>query len=311
MGLIVNGEEVPQAALQAETEGLMGRFRNLSDAERQQFGFDQETMQQRAEEWARENIVERTLMRQEALKDVEPIPDEVFETAVENMTQRFGGEEKFAESGVTAEIVRHEAEAAIKLERLIASITARVKPPKTKEVAEFYRKHRQNFTVAESIRASHIVKHVNEETTKEDARQAIDAVKAELDAGASFEEQADKLSDCPGNGGDLGWFARGKMVEPFEDVVFEMEPDSVSDVFKTVFGFHIAKVYEKKPETLRPLTEVRDDIEKELRRLSEAKLLEDFVDGLKERATIETATTEQPITEQPITETPPTETTQA
>ncbi len=287
MGLTVNGEAVPDAALAAEAQSLLARFQQLPEEQRRQYGFTDETMRQRAAEWARENVIERTLMRQAAFEDQSPIPDDVFEQAVENMYKRFGGKEKFAESGLAEEDVRREAEAGIRVDRLVGSIAGKVKDPKTKEAAEFYRKHKEQFEDGETIRAAHIVKHVNEEVTQEQAREAIDALKAELDAGAAFEELADRASDCPGNGGDLGWFGRGKMVERFDAIVFELEPGEVSRIFKTEFGYHIAKLHERKPATLKPLAAVRDQIDKVLRQQKETKALEEFVDRLKEKADIQ------------------------
>jgi parvulin-like peptidyl-prolyl isomerase len=296
MGLVINGEETPETAIAAEAESLLQRFQRLSPEERQRYGFTDETMRRRAAEWARENVVERVLMRQEALRDPSPIPEDVFDKAVENMYNRFGGKEKFAESGMTEEDIRREAEAAIRVDRLIGKVASPVKAPKPKELAEYYRKHKDNYRVGESLRAAHIVKHVNEKVSKDEARQAIEAAKAELDGGADFEELADRVSDCPGNGGDLGWFARGKMVEEFEEVVFAMEPGEVSGIFESVFGFHIAKVYEKKPATVRPLSEVRDEIEREVKRERETKALEEFVDRLRESAKIVDTTPAEAVT---------------
>ncbi len=290
MGLIVNGEAVPEVALAAEAESLLSRFQQLSDEQRRQYGFTAEAMRHRAAEWARENVIERTVMRQAAFEDAEPIPDDVLEKAVEDMYKRFGGKEKFQESGLSEDDIRTEAEAAVRLDRLIGRITSQVKDAKTKELAEYYRKHKEEFQVGAQVHAAHIVKHVNEDVTKEQAREAINAVEAELAAGATFEEIADRDSDCPGDGGDLGWFGPGKMVEKFEDVVFGMEPGEVSPAFKTVFGYHIVKLYEKKPATFKPLNEVRGDIEKILKQQKETKALEDFVDKLKERAVVEDTT---------------------
>lgn len=289
MALMVNGEEAPEAMLAAETESLLSRFRSLTPEQRGQFGFDERTMDQRAHEWARENVIERMLMRQEALRDAEPIPDDVFENAEEAMYKRFGGREKLQESGMTEEAIRAEAEATVKLDRLLGRITARVKAPKNSEVAARYRHQKERWKTGEQVRAAHIVKHVNEQVPEEEARKAIDAAKAELDGGASFEDLADKTSDCPGNGGDLGWFSRGKMVDEFENVVFAMEAGQVSDVFRSVFGFHIAKLHEIRPPTVRPLSEVKGEIEQELKREAENKAVEAFVDKLREKAVIEDA----------------------
>ena len=287
MGLIVNGEQAPEAMLAAETESLLARFRQLTPEQRAQFGFDRGGMEDRAREWARENIIERILMRQEALRDPEPVPPEALQQAEETMVQRFGGREKFQEQGLDAETVRAEVEATVKLDRLLGRITARVKPPKTNDVAARYRHGKDRWKTGEQVHAAHIVKHINEQVPEDEARKAIDAAKARLDAGEAFEQVADGASDCPGNGGDLGWFGRGKMVDEFEETVFSMRPGEVSRVFRSVFGFHIAKLIEARPPTQRPLSEVKGEIEQELRREAETKAVEAFVDKLREKAVIE------------------------
>ncbi len=293
MALLVNREQAPEAMLAAEAESLMARFRQLSPEQLSQFGFEERSMEVRAREWARENVIERMLMRQEALRDPEPIPDEALQKAEEAMYQRFGGREKFQESGMDEAGIRAEAEAMVKLDRLLGRITTRLKPPKTSEVASRYRHGKDRWKVGPQVHAAHIVKHVNEQVSEEDARKAIDEAKAALDGGAAFEEVADKFSDCPGNGGDLGWFGEGKMVEEFEAVILGMKPGEVSGVFRSVFGFHIAKLFAMKPPSQRPLSEVKGEIEQELKREAETKAVEAFVDKLRESAVVEEA--EEPV----------------
>lgn len=297
MGLTVNGEAVPDAELARETESLHTRFRQLSPEEREDIGFDDAAMERRAREWARENVIERTLLRQEARKDDEPIDETVFEKALEDAYRRYGGKEKFAESRGEETELRAEVETGVRLDRLIGKTGSKIKPPKPKEIADRYRKNRRDYVLPERVRAAHIVKNVTDSVGEEEARTAIDAAKAELDAGAVFEELADRVSDCPGNGGDLGFFEPGKMVEEFDSVVFAMETGGVSEVFRSVFGFHIAKVYEREPERLRPLPEASQEIAAEIQREKETQALEDFVDKLRETATIEeTLSTEEVVT---------------
>jgi parvulin-like peptidyl-prolyl isomerase len=153
-------------------------------------------------------------------------------------------------------------------------------------VAEFYRRNRGRFQIPEMVRAAHIVKNVDEHTDEETALSAIKQVEAELAAGGVFEELADKHSDCPGSGGDLGIFPRGQMVQEFDDVVFALSPNETSPVFRTPFGFHIAKVYEVTAAGSRSLADARQDIEQELSRRKQTKVIEDFVDRLKTQADI-------------------------
>lgn len=102
-----------------------------------------------------------------------------------------------------------------------------------------------NDANAEMVHAAHIVKNVDEHTSEADALAAMQAALQALQSGRSFEEIADEVSDCRGGGGDLGWFPRGTMVEEFERVVFALRPGEVSDVVRSPFGFHIAKLIER------------------------------------------------------------------
>ena len=62
------------------------------------------------------------------------------------------------------------------------------------------------------------------------------------------------------NGGDLDYFGRGRMVPEFDQVAFAMEPGQISDLVKTQFGYHIIKLVDKKPATMRTLAEVRQQL---------------------------------------------------
>jgi len=77
----------------------------------------------------------------------------------------------------------------------------------------------------------------------------IEDIKKQLDGGADFAALAKELSDCPSkeNGGDLGMFARGQMVKPFEDAAFAQEVGKVGGIVETQFGYHLIKVTAKTP----------------------------------------------------------------
>ena len=139
---------------------------------------------------------------------------------------------------------------------------ARIARRKPSEVKDYYNQNKRSFWVPELVHAAHIVKNVQETTSESDALAAIASIKTLLSTGAKFEELADEFSDCPGQGGDLGFFPRGEMVDEFDDVVFVMAPGELSDIFRSPFGFHIVKLYERTAARLRPLNEVRLEIEK-------------------------------------------------
>lgn len=286
MSLLVNGETVDDAVVALEAEALRTRFQQLTPEQRTAYGLDAAGMEQRAREWSRENVIERTLLRQEALKDDEPIAAGLLDQALEELKKRHGGGEQFSLAHPDDQQLRRDLEARVRLDRLLGRINAKVSPPKRKDIAEHYRKQREQFREPEAVRAAHIVKHVNENRDEPTARAEIEQVAEELRAGASFEALADKHSDCAGNGGDLGYFPRGQMVEEFDDVVFEMEVGAVSPVFRTSFGFHIAKLLDRRAPRVKPLPEVEEEIQAELLRQKQTRALETFVDRLRAKADV-------------------------
>ena len=92
----------------------------------------------------------------------------------------------------------------------------------------------------DSIRASHILRNVDGRS-KEDALKEGEDIKAAIDGGADFADQAREHSECPSgsSGGDLGDFGRGMMVAPFEEVAFDLDVDEVSGPVETDFGYHL------------------------------------------------------------------------
>jgi peptidyl-prolyl cis-trans isomerase C len=224
------------------------------------------TIEARAKEWARDNVIERVLLRQAALADAEPVPAEVIEKA----------------GGNAAEV-----ELQFRIERLAIRHAGRIAAPRNKDVVDYYKHHRESMAIPEAVRAAHIIKNIDVNTTEETALAAIRVVEERIKAGEAFETIADELSDCPGGGGDLGWFPRGQMVPEFEAVVFALEPGEISPVFRTAFGFHIAKVYQHAEERMATFEEARPQIERQLLTEKHQKALERLCDYLRARATVE------------------------
>ena len=97
------------------------------------------------------------------------------------------------------------------------------------------------------VRASHILKIFPQNATDEQkavCKHQIDSIYNLLLQGADFAELAKTESQDPGsaqNGGDLRWFRRGMMVQPFEDIAFSLADGAISEPFETRFGYHIIK----------------------------------------------------------------------
>ena len=85
----------------------------------------------------------------------------------------------------------------------------------------------------------------------------------------------------------MGFFTRGRMVQPFEEAAFSAEPGSLSQPIETQFGFHIIRVIEKKPAGTIPLEEAKADIKRLLDQTSLRKATQQYVNDLKTKSPIE------------------------
>ena len=236
-------------------------------------------------EWARENVIERMLLTSAALADPEPVPAELIEQAMRTSDSKADSEDGSG-AAVSDGKVREQVEAQYRIERLLARIQSDVPAPKPKEIAEFYKRNREMFMGPELVHAAHIVKNVDEQNDEDSARAGIEAALLELRDDSRFDEVANRHSDCAGNGGDLGWFPRGQMVDEFDEIVFKLPVGSQSEIFRSPFGFHIAKVLERRPAGLRPLKEAEAEIANALAVEKKQKALEDYLDALRAKAQI-------------------------
>jgi len=139
----------------------------------------------------------------------------------------------------------------VKIEFLLLSATNLITGMKVDdaEVRKFYDENTDKFKGSEQRNASHILIGFGVSPTpekKQAAKAKAEGILAEIKKNPkSFEALAIKNSEDPGSavkGGDLGSFARGVMVKPFEDAAFSMKVNEVSNLVESEFGYHIIKV---------------------------------------------------------------------
>ena len=136
------------------------------------------------------------------------------------------------------------------------------------DIAAFYQQNIAQYQTPGQVRASHILFKTEGKDEKEVQARAEEVLKLAKAPGADFAALAKKYSEDDtnnANGGDLDYFSRGRMVPEFENAAFAMKNGEISDLVKTSFGFHIIKMVDNKPESTRPLTEVRTEIEEQLK----------------------------------------------
>jgi parvulin-like peptidyl-prolyl isomerase len=283
MAILVNGERIEDQEIQLEVQRLRPSY--------EQAFAEKDPAEREAQllEWSKENVIERTLLRQEAKTNGASIPPAEVDAAFARLKERYEKPEDLYKDfhAVTDDSVKAMIETQMKVEQKINSVYAGVPEPTEGEIRAYYDRNKERFITGEQIRIAHIVKYINWQTSEEIALDAITQAYREISGGAPFEAVVTKYTDCPDNGGDLGYVVRGQLVEEFEDVVFHLQVGQVSDVFRTRFGFHIAKLYDRQPPAAAPLSAIRGQVIDEFQEQKREQALGDYLDTLRSKARVE------------------------
>ncbi len=159
-------------------------------------------------------------------------------------------------------------------EKVFASIE--ISDEKTKS---YYQDHLKDFRQPEMVRIRQILTD-----TKEKAQEIL----KKLNAGENFAKLAHDYSLSPdrANGGDLGYIRRGSFPKEFE-ISFDLEEGELSPVVSSLYGFHIFKVLDKKPEMQMTYEEAKPQIEELLRSREEEELFKKYYQELQKKYPVE------------------------
>ncbi|HEY2475424.1 MAG TPA: peptidylprolyl isomerase [Candidatus Cybelea sp.] len=147
-------------------------------------------------------------------------------------------------------------------------------------IQDYFNKNHATFDKPETVTARHILVPNLAEAQK---------VEQLLKSGQSFASVAKQYSTDPGSkdkGGELGTFRRGQMVPAFDKVAFSIPVNTISQPVKSPFGYHIIEVESRTPGTKATLASATPQITDILRQQQEAPLIQPFLQGLQQKATI-------------------------
>ena len=243
-----------------------------------------------------EGLIEREILIQESRKAGINISDQKVDEQLAKIKKRYPDENEFnnalSKMDLSEDDVKNQIKHGLAIRELIdKQITDKVVIT-DKESKAFYDGNPQLFKQPEQVKASHILIKADanaDEAKKAEAKKKIKEVQQKLKDGGDFSGLAKEFSEGPSNvkGGDLGYFNRGQMVKPFEDAAFAMQPNEVSDIVETRFGYHLIKVYDKKPEQVLAYADVKDKLNEHLKKEKVAKQASEYVAKLRKNAKIE------------------------
>lgn len=267
-----------------------------ADALRQQYADDPNMLQQKlnaALEDSLEQLVERQLILRSFDTEGYQLPEEYVDQLVQDrIRDKFGGDritfiKTLQAQGMTVEQFRQEVRdqyiiTALRQKNVSQEIV--ISPYK---VETYYKAHQSDFQMEDQVKLRMIVLNKtspDDTNTVERAREIL----AEIKGGASFQQMASVYSDGSqkSQGGDWGWVGRSVLRKDLAVAAFALKPGQVSDVIDTPTAVYLMLVEKIKPAHVRPLNEVRDDIDQTLRTQEQATLEKQWIDGLKRKTFI-------------------------
>lgn len=228
---IVNGEEITRDELFSTMYSLSGRE-------------------------ALDELVMRKLIEQEAQSKGIAVSEEDVDEEIETLVEEnFGGSEEDFQAvldyyGITMEALRNDTRLNILIEKLAEE---RIDASEEK-ARQYFADNSGLFDQPEEIEARHILVE-----TEEEAAEVI----AKLNEGEDFAELAGEYSTDQSNkdeGGYLGFFGRGEMVEEFETAAFNLAVGEISEPVLTDFGYHIIEILDRREEEKAVYEEVSDEV---------------------------------------------------
>lgn len=289
----VDGTALTRAELEQSIDRMMqsGQARNIPP----QF---QAQARQQMQQQAVQQFVVRTLLTDEAERQSITVTEEerteMLERIASQLPEGVTLEDAARQAGGSVDQLKSEIEDEIRVRKLVESQIPQPEPATAEEIEAFYESQRQRFEAPERVHARHILLKV-EEDANDDAHAAARAKMAgyltQLEEGADFAALAREHSDCPSasEGGDLGTFARGQMVPPFEQAAFGQPVGEVGDIVKTDFGYHIIEVLEREEASVESLDEVKEQIGDHLTQQQQQSAMRDYLETLRAKADIQFA----------------------
>ena len=247
-----------------------------------------------------DQMIDELILLQEAKKsNIEVRDEEIDEFITTMLVQNQRTMEEFEESlestGMTIDEAREYYMKSILLNKLLNQTIFSLIDVSDVDIQDYYYTNSEQFSVPESVNVSHILICHNESLrcvsnlTKEESLKRVEDVVLMINS-TNFGALASEYSNEPGaelSHGNLGWVTKETPFDKvFLDTTFTLGVDEFTGPIETVFGFHIIKVFDSKPEELIELETVYDQINYTLTAEQQTELLLEYISGLRNESDI-------------------------
>jgi len=232
-----------------------------------------------------EQLIERQLILHAFDTEGYRLPDTVVDELVqERIHERFGDRitlmKTLQAQGQTYEKFRRE----VRDQYIVSALRAKSTSPEKfiispYKVETYYLSHQDDFKVEDEVKLRMIVLN---KTSSDDTNTVR---LAQIKEGATFQEMATVYSQDSqrSQGGDRGWVERSVLRKELAAVAFALKPGQVSEVVDLPEACYLMQVEQARPAHVKPLSEVRDDVELTLRTQAQKQLEQQWIAQLKKK----------------------------
>jgi parvulin-like peptidyl-prolyl isomerase len=154
------------------------------------------------------------------------------------------------------------------------------------KIENYYIAHQDDYKMADQVKLRMIVLNTPGGTDAAQTKSLAGEIIAKIKEGAAFSEMAAVYSQGRNPGGDWGWIERKVLRTELADVAFSLKPGEMSGVIETPEAFYLMLVEDKRTAHVRPLGEVRDEIERNLLTEERARLQKQWIERLRKKTFI-------------------------
>ncbi len=237
------------------------------------------------------DLIDRQLILQEFKKNQFKVPDHVVEERVQAIIrEEFSGDRAaftrtLAAQGYSVERFRQEELDKIIVQAMRAQLVKANSIVADTRVREFYQQHLADYTSEEQIKLRMLVMKKGESDNR---RKMMEEIREKIVSGAAFEDLARMYSEdsTQEQGGDWGWINRRTLNEGLTKLAFVLKPGEVSKIQELSGNYYLLFTEARKAQTVKPLAEVREEIEKQLAQTERQHAQQEWIEKLRKKAFI-------------------------
>ena len=248
---------------------------------------------------ALKDLVDRQLILQEFRSMQEKganIPDYVIDDRMQTIIrQEFGGDRAAFIRTLQAQGYTLTRFREIEREKIIVQAMRQAKVTDNfvispKQIQAFYDKNKSAYTLPEQVKLRMIVlREGNDDIVGTNKRQTAEEIRQKILSGAEFDRMAQMYSEDEATsdlGGDWGWIERNMLNEQLTKIAFSLKPGETSQILELGGSYYILFVEARKNATVKPMAEVREEIERNLIQQERMKAQQRWIDTLRRKAYI-------------------------